>query len=89
MSKASKESLDKFLGKAISRKLLVFILSTMFFSLGMIAPDQWLYVAISYIGLQTVTDTVVRLKGSFNSEQVGQAKSIIQQIKGAKDEGNS
>lgn len=88
MSKKTGEKIDKFLSKAISRKLLVFFLSTIFFSLGMIAPDQWLTVAISYIGLQTVTDTIVRIKGSFTSDQMDKAKSLINEVKALKGDAN-
>jgi hypothetical protein len=86
MSKQNGEKLDKFLSKSISRKLLVFCLSTIFFALGLLAPDQWLTIAVSYIGLQTVTDTIVRIKGSFTSDQVDSAKSLLKEVKSLKED---
>lgn len=86
MSKQTGEKIDKFLSKAISRKLLVFCLATVFFSLGLLAPDQWLTIAVSYIGLQTVTDTIVRIKGSFTSDQVNSAKSLLNEVKELKED---
>lgn len=82
--------LDKFLYKIISRKLLVFVTSTVFFSLGMMGADQYLIICTAYIGLQTFSDTVTRVKGSFESTQMVQkSKKILEelnQIKGGLDD---
>lgn len=53
---------DKKLGKYASRKLVVFFLTTIFFCLSMISADQWIYIAVAYVGTQAVIDTVERLK---------------------------
>lgn len=79
--------LDKFLYKVISRKLLVFLTSTVFFCLGMMTSEQWLVISTGYITLQSVTDTIVRVKGSFESSQLTkQAKSLIEEVKNLTDD---
>lgn len=82
-----KNVLDKFLYKVVSRKLLVFITSTVFLALGTIGADQWLTLAVAYTGVQAITDTIVRIKGSFESQQMVQkAKTIMNELKELKGE---
>lgn len=59
-SKFSKflSSLDKF----ISRKLIVWIVSTVFFGLGHIDADQWFGITMTYIGVEGGADVVTRFK---------------------------
>ena len=50
--------LDKGLGKFVSRKLLVFIISTIFFCLTMIPVDTWAMITVGYVGIQGFSDIV-------------------------------
>ena len=56
--------LDGKLGKFASRKLLVLILSTLFFVLAMIDSDQWLMIATAYIGVQGFADIIFKWRES-------------------------
>jgi len=49
-------SLDKKLGKFSSRKLLVFMLSTLFFCIGMISAEYWVVIAVGYTAIQGMAD---------------------------------
>lgn len=60
--KDKKGWLDKKLGKFSSRKLIVFILATLFFCLSWVSPEQWIYIAVAYVGTQSFVDIVERLK---------------------------
>jgi len=48
----SKEQLDKIISKWISRKLLVFIVACCFLAFKLITNEQWLYIALLYIGVE-------------------------------------
>ena len=48
----SKEQLDKLISKWISRKLLVFIIACCFLAFKLITNEQWLYIALLYIGVE-------------------------------------
>ncbi len=56
--------LDRAIGKLLSRKLTVFLLTTLFLTTGKITNEQWVYVAILYIGSQTIIDFAEKLKKS-------------------------
>jgi len=56
------EKLDKWLGKWASRKLMVWITSTMFLGAGMLASDDWVAVSLAYIGLQGAADIASKWK---------------------------
>jgi len=58
-----KAKVDKFLGYFISKKLSVFIVASFFIGFGMIASNDWVDVAMIYIGGQAVVDAVVSLRG--------------------------
>lgn len=49
----SKEQFDKLVGKWISRKLLVFIISSFFLIFGLITNVQWMSISMLYIGVET------------------------------------
>ena len=48
--------LDNALSKAISRKLLVFSITTGLLCAGKIGPDEYIFVACIYIGVQGAID---------------------------------
>ena len=50
--------IDKFLEKAISRKLLVFLTASTLLLLSDLSSDTWGLVAICYIGGQSVVDAM-------------------------------
>ena len=85
-----KNVLDKFLYKLVSRKLLVFLSSTTFFSLGMMSAEQWLVITTAYIGLQSFSDTITRIKGGFETtqltEKMNEITKMIKTIKGGEDD---
>ena len=56
------EFLDRYLGKAISKKLTVFIIACFFTYAGKLTGDQWTNIAIVYIGAVAVTETWLKLK---------------------------
>lgn len=41
---------DKALHKVISKKLLVWVLTTVFFLLGMVKPEQWFQITMLWMG---------------------------------------
>ena len=56
--------LDKLLNRFVSKKLTVFLLATLFLSLGIVPPSDWLTLSIVYIGSQAAVDAVVALKSN-------------------------
>jgi hypothetical protein len=63
---STRQKIDLFISKWVSRKLMVFaIASTALFS-GSIDSSDWVIVATSYISLQGVTDIVERIYKSKN-----------------------
>ena len=57
----SKEKIDIFLKKWVSRKLLAFIIASFALFSGNILSNDWVIVATAYISLQGVTDIVERI----------------------------
>jgi hypothetical protein len=63
--KSTKEVIDNLLGRLISRKLLVFSLGTGFFIAGMgITPDDWMTLAVAYVGTQGFIDAILAFRGT-------------------------
>tara|TARA_R110000823_G_scaffold4777_6_gene18950 strand:+ start:114 stop:302 length:189 start_codon:yes stop_codon:yes gene_type:complete len=58
----SKSKIDKFLGHFVSKKLSVFIISSIFVGLGYIEPSQWVNISMIYIGGQSVVDSMAKLR---------------------------
>lgn len=58
----SREQIDKTLSKWISRKLLVFIISSFGLFIGNIPSNDWMIIATAYIGIEGVTNIVEKLK---------------------------
>lgn len=57
-----KAKLDKFINRFVSKKLTVFIIGTVFLSLGNLDGSQWMQLAIAYIGIQGFLDMVLAYK---------------------------
>lgn len=49
----SKEQIDRILSKWISRKLLVFLIATIFLAFSKITSTDWLIVSSIYLGTET------------------------------------
>jgi hypothetical protein len=67
MEKAEKQGVglvDVLSEKILSRKLLVWIVSTVFLGFGKITPDEWMAISLGYIGVQGVTDLATKWKGT-------------------------
>ena len=56
--------LDVFLNRFVSKKLMVFLIGTLFLFLGKLDGEQWINLSIVYIGSQAVIDTVIKLRGN-------------------------
>ena len=56
--------IDMILGKAISKKLTVFFIGTIFLYLSKLDSEQWINLAMVYIGSQAVIDTMIQLKNN-------------------------
>ena len=48
----SKEQFDKLVSKWISSKLLVFVIATIYLACGLVTNSQWMYIALTYIGIE-------------------------------------
>lgn len=53
---------DKYLSKFLSRKLLVWLTTTGLLIGGLVTGEQWISVAIAYVGFQGFADLAVRWK---------------------------
>jgi hypothetical protein len=63
--KAEKEGVglvDVLSEKILSRKLLVWIVATVFLGFGKITPDEWMSISLGYIGIQGVADMAAKWK---------------------------
>lgn len=56
------EFIDKYLGKAISKKLIVFIIATIALFTGKITGSEWIIISTAYISIVAYTETVLKLK---------------------------
>jgi len=64
--KAEKEGVglvDVLSEKVLSRKLLVWIVATVFLGFNKITPDEWMGISLGYIGIQGVADLAAKWKG--------------------------
>ena len=59
---------DKYLNKFISRKLLVWVCSTGFLLSEHITNDQWVALALAYVGIQGFADIAVKWKSANNDQ---------------------
>ena len=65
LEEAKKEGvglIDVLSEKILSRKLLVWIVATIFLGFGKITPDEWMSISIGYIGVQGVADLASKWK---------------------------
>jgi hypothetical protein len=58
----TKAIIDKFLQLTISKKLTVFVIATIFVFLDKISPNDWINIAIIYIGTQGVIDAIIKIR---------------------------
>ena len=58
---STKEKVDLFLSKWISRKLIVFVIASIGLFGGMITSNDWVIIATVYISMQGVIDIVEKL----------------------------
>lgn len=60
----SRQVVDKLVDKAMSRKLLVFAISTVMLAMGWgLDVDTWGWIALTYIGSEGAIDSVRAYKG--------------------------
>jgi hypothetical protein len=57
-----KHSLDKFLNKVVSRKLLVWLTATGLLAFSDLESADWVLISAIYIGSQSVVDIVSKFK---------------------------
>lgn len=55
---------DVFLNRFISKKLMVFLIGTLFLYLGKLDGNQWVNLSMIYIGTQGVIDAITKLRGN-------------------------
>ena len=53
---------DIIAAKAISRKLLVWIVATVFMGFGKITPDEWTAISLGYVGIEGFADIATKWK---------------------------
>lgn len=58
---STREKVDLFLNKWVSRKLTVFVVASVGLFTGVITSTDWVIVATSYITIEGVTNIVERL----------------------------
>jgi len=56
--------LDIITEKAISRKLLVWAISSVFLCLGKITSDEWTAISIGYVGIEGFADLATKWKAA-------------------------
>jgi len=59
-----KPIIDKVLNLAISKKLTVLVIGTIFAYLGKISGEQWINLSMIYIGSQSVIDAIIKLRNN-------------------------
>ena len=56
--------LDIVTEKAISRKLLVWVVSTVMLGFGKLTPDEWTAISLGYVGIEGIADIAIKWKGA-------------------------
>ena len=59
---SKQELIDKYLNKAVSKKLIAFIIATIALFTGNVSGTEWIIISTAYIAITGYTDTVLRLK---------------------------
>lgn len=62
MSEKTKAKLDAFLSRWTSRKLMVFLIAVAALFLDKINSEEWVNVAMMYIGAEAAIDAIIRLR---------------------------
>jgi hypothetical protein len=62
MSEQTKARLDDFIERLLSRKLLVWLTSTGFLIADKMTSDEWVAIALAYIGIQGIADIAAKWK---------------------------
>jgi len=57
-----KAFIDKYVNRFISKKLMVFLIACGFVAMEKIAGEQWVNIAMVYIGSQAAVDMIVSLR---------------------------
>lgn len=50
--------------KAISRKLLVWVVSTVMLALNKLTPDEWTAISLGYVGIEGIADIAIKWRGA-------------------------
>lgn len=59
-----KHIIDKVLNFAVSKKLSVFLIGTFFAYSSVISGEQWINLAMVYIGTQGVIDAIIKIRNN-------------------------
>lgn len=59
---STREKVDKFLNKWVSRKLTVFVVASYGLFSGVLTSSDWVIIATAYVSLQGFADIVAKLK---------------------------
>ena len=63
----ARQLLDAWVAKLVSRKLLVWATSTGFLIADLITSEQWVAVALAYVGVEGFADIAIRWKSARNN----------------------
>ena len=56
--------MDIITAKAVSRKLLVWIVASLFLGFGKITADEWTAISLGYVGIEGFADLATKWKGA-------------------------
>lgn len=59
-----KAKIDEFLGKWLSRKLMVFVVACIGLFSGVLTSNDWVIISTAYVSLQGFVDIVAKLKSN-------------------------
>lgn len=57
-----KEKVDKFIGRWVSRKLIVFAVASYGLFSGVLTSSDWVIIATAYVSIQGFVDVVYKLR---------------------------
>jgi hypothetical protein len=63
--------LDIVTEKAISRKLLVWVVSTVMLAFNKLTPDEWTAISLGYVGIEGIADIAIKWRGAKNDQSMG------------------
>ena len=63
----ARQLLDTWVAKLVSRKLLVWAVSTGFLIADLITNEQWVAIALAYVGVEGFADIAIRWKSAKNN----------------------